>query len=498
MKSLLLVSCILLVTWACSSEDDEDEDETTSDTVVFGQLNFSPSETEAVLPQDVALASVTAPQSDLAIDVVQGQLNVPGLKLQSNDGDFLSLVADIKSTIEADELTDCLAAIPEEFSLAQGNLGHSTCFGPAIMGSGGVDIGNGDAGIWWDYSDVTASSGEACSSSVGDNLMTNVGNYSQSAIGFVALVTCSARIAGTELPTTEGESVDVVGTLAGLDTSDKNFSITAASITFEGENASGYPVFSTSVEGSLSDVARGLEKEFTLNVQQILQDDSFTDYNGVIQYKIAEFEDDRDAAISLVYSYSSSALSYRYRQVQLASSVETVFDSTSGEVSSTVYDNGNGWAEVVANVDSNGFGSLAFIWKTTTILVFNAITESDGSGTAFFGHRDETNAEIGSSDFYTIQGMACLPVNPGITYSSKVQKQTLSLDLNTGKWNLDVANTSFAPTTDCNAADGDSYTGSNDGESKTVNGPLTNNLSDVSSYQSSWTGPSIPTVELPQ
>ena len=461
----------------------------------FGTLQISTDAVEALVPQDVALASVTAEQSPEAIEVVQGQLNVPGLiqdPPSSEKNDHLTILAALKSTLEATDAEGCAAAIPSEFNLAQGNIGHATCFGPAI--SGDATIGNGDAGIWWDYAEVEASSGEACSSRVANNLMTNAGSYGRTAIGFVAFVSCLARINAVELPTEVGTPVDLSDLLASTATAD-DYSFTSASFSYLGDNADGLPIFSTTIAGSLTDVPRSLTKDYSLSVRQVIADADLTDYAGVIQFRIEEFEDDRDAGISLLYEYSAEGLRYRYKQVQLAGDTETVFDETSQELDESFFQSGQGWAEILADVDSNGFGKIAFVWKTATLLVFNAETATDGTGTAYFGHRTD-QTPVGSDDFYTIQGFSCLPVNPGIQYSTYVQSQSLSLGLDTGTWNLSASKTSFAPTSTCDAASGQSFTGENDGFTKTVSGPLTAGLDSLTTYQSAWTSPTAPDVDL--
>ena len=143
-----LILIISLRFLRCSSDDSETSSD--SSATNFGQLNISLSDTEAVVPQDVAITSVTEQQSLAAIEVVQGRLQTGSL-VQGEKNDYLTRLESLKNTTTTEDIDSCMAAIPEEFNLAQGNLGHATCFGPAITGNS-VDIGNGDAGIWWDFS----------------------------------------------------------------------------------------------------------------------------------------------------------------------------------------------------------------------------------------------------------------------------------------------------------------------------------------------------------
>ncbi|SMF22284.1 hypothetical protein [Pseudobacteriovorax antillogorgiicola] len=487
-------SLILLLNPACGQSPTETiESSEREPTVNYGQLNISIAETEAIVPQDLVLSSPTEQQSLEAIEALSDETQA-SLTQSSGDNDFLSQLNVLKSTITTKDLSSCTAAMPSSFSLAQDDFGHATCFGPTITGND-VDIPSGNAGIWWDYADVTKTSGEACSSEAANSLMESVGAYAQTAIGLISFVGCAGRLDSLALPDTVGESVDFTDTISSVDTSSSNFSLSSVLITYERDNSESFPVFVTDIEGSLTDISRDLTKSFSLRFKHVVQSNTFQSYSGVAQFQIQDFEDSRDLAMSLKYKYANSNLQYRYRQAFVTTDSTEYFDSTSNEVAENYYTADSSWAEVLDNVDKSGFGSLAIVWRTSTLLVFNAQTQSDGTGSAYFGHRDDSTS-FGSDDFYTIQGMACLPVSPGIQYTSLVQKQSLSLDLSSGYWNLDDAETLFAPTATCDSGTGDNYIGRNDGYAKSVNGPITNELESIADYQSDWVAPSIPEVVL--
>ena len=82
--------------------------------------------------------------------------------------------------------------------------------------------------------------------------------------------------------------------------------------------------------------------------------------------------------------------------------------------------------------------------------------------------------------------------------TAKVQKQNIKLT-DSGTWDADTSNINFAPTVSC---DWDGSTGAftayrekngADTEEAITLGAITNNLSTVSDYESSWTGPTVPT-----
>ena len=90
-------------------------------------------------------------------------------------------------------------------------------------------IGNGDLGMFWDYRDPGETSGQACSVTVANNLMNNIGAYVDAAVGFQTLISCAGRLSDVELPAV-GSSVDLSTALANVDISGQDFTISAASM----------------------------------------------------------------------------------------------------------------------------------------------------------------------------------------------------------------------------------------------------------------------------
>ena len=497
-----------------SEEDNETASETTTATPsvpTSGSLVINTS-----VPKDVALTSVTAAPSEEALSA--GGLIIKNtsltnaadhslLKQQSSEKkDYSTLIAKVKGTLTATEVKACAAAIPGEISLSQGNIGHSKCFGPRVTYTNHPDngetseFGSGDLGMFWDLAESDGSSNEACSTRVGNNLMSAVGSYANTAVGIQALVACAGRLGKADFPSTAGSSTDMTSYLSGSLDASSPVTITSAVITAESGHSSGKTFYTTTASGTLADVPRGLTKNFTLSVSHVPLNDENSAYKGAVQFVINEFEGTKDAAISLVYSWGEKKLQYRYRQVQVAAGTANNFDETTREVAIPSGNLPSGWMEVLTNVNELGIGKITFVWHTFDLLVFHSETKSDGSGVSYFGHTPNT-VTPGSDEFYKIKSFRCYAKNPtpgGNSYgTSKVQKQTLALT-SSGTWDADVSNLTFAPTVSCdwNGSSG-TFTAYREqggpGSEETLQlGAITNNLSDISDYESTWVNPTAP------
>jgi hypothetical protein len=476
-------------------DDDDNDDSTTGGTLALGEgLNQT-------VPKDLAVTSVTVKQSQESLQV--GQIGVKQSLMQGEGEDYLSKVSKLQSVLTTTDISECADAIPMEFSLAQGNFGHATCFGPAVEFTYHPDtnesgsIGNGDFGMFWKYAEVEETSGEACSSRVVNNLMNNVASYSDTAIGMHAMVACAGRLKKMKLPE-KGKSTSAMESLSDLSTEGKGFTITSASIERAEDNSDGFPVYVTKIAGSLTDVPRSITTNYEISVRHVPTADKNKSYKGVLQFKLDKLIDaSQPGAISIAYEWGEDKLNYRYRQAPGAD----IFDTTNLEVKDG--DGGSGWSEVIVNSDQFGFGKLAFVWTTFDSLVFNAETKKDGTGVAYFGH--SPSSDIGKAGFNEIKGLRCYPVNPppsgSETYSAFVQRQTLKINLDNGIWEPETSNFEYAPTTSC------SWNSANDpSESATfmisnqdrpeasteLSFPLEHNLFSISDYSDSWSSPAPP------
>lgn len=455
--------------------------------------------------------NVSSPTEEIAPSRISelassGKINIAGLTEEppppGGGRGFADRQEAIAAVLAAEGTEDCLAAIPAEFNLAQGNFGHTACFGPRVAytnhpntGESG-EFGNGDLGMFFEYSEPDETSGEACSTRIAGTLMSNVASYANAAQGFQLYTTCLAKLAGRQLPEL-GASLDLATDIAAVDTSANGFELSSGMIT-RTDDENDFPVFKTEIAGSFSDVARGLTKDFTLTIKHVVTADNNTGYYGWLKFVVANFEGSRDAVISLKHKFEGDGLAYRYRQVLLEDTSGELFDAR-GEVDSALY--GPGWTEVIANVDSIGFGKVSFSWLTFDLLVFQAETKTDGTGSAYFGHQDAT-VEPSAGDFHAIKGLRCFPQNPppagAEIYSNYVQKQSLALNTATGAWEPSSSEIAFAPTTSC-SWDGTTggftvyyETGGAGSEVAKTLTATTSGLHAVSTYQADWTAPSAP------
>jgi hypothetical protein len=96
--------------------------------------------------------------------------------------------------------------------------------------------------------------------------------------------------------------------------------------------------------------------------------------------------------------------------------------------------------------------------------------------------------------------MKCYSRNPAPNganaFKDYVQRQTMTLNTTSGIWEMASSNISYAPTLTCDLATGYSFDGFQEGLNSwsTRNGPLTNNLIPLATYQSSWSQPTAPQV----
>jgi hypothetical protein len=472
------------------------------------------------IPKDVAVSSPTdtISSSNLTTLLNTGTLALP-LKANllpptgpaagggaSTSYDYLSKAAKLKAVLTATTLEDCAAAIPTEMNLAQGNIAHASCFGGETRFTSHPDragsFSMGDTGIMFPYADM-ASSGQACSAQVVNNIMHNVGSYADTSIGMQAFVACAGRIAKIERPAA-GETQDMISYLSGFSTTGKPYTITAASM--EAATSGDKTIYVTRIAGTISDIPRTiLNRAFTLSVYHVPQDSTAETYKGVAQFMVRDFDPIsavvENAYISLSYDWTGSALNYRYRQV-MKTEADNTFDNTTKELAVPTTETPSTWTEITVNNDKYGFGKLAFTWRTGDMLIFNAETNHDGSGSAYFGHKAGTSELPSSTTFQTASGMKCYSLNPAPNganaFKSYVQKQTMQLNSTSGVWELNQSNITYAPTLNCDLANGYSFDvfmeGQGGGSWETRNGPITNNLIPLATYQSSWTQPSAPQI----
>jgi hypothetical protein len=225
-------------------------------------------------------------------------------------------------------------------------------------------------------------------------------------------------------------------------------------------------------------------------------------YKGVLQFQLDRLIDgEHPGVISVVYEKTASSMNYRFRQTRGDSEK---FDATTREVM-PASDQGSGWNEILANVDEFGFGKMSIGVIVIDAVVFNGETKPDGTGVAFFGHRNKQ--DVTKEDFLKIQGLTCYPLKPGPPsynpYSNFVQRQTLKLG-EQGEWNPNESNVAYAPTTSCSwNADNDPGQAAQftvkidkgpdaDAEDSPLAFPLEADLYPVADYTSQWTAPLVP------
>lgn len=508
------------------------ESNTTTGTIALGSgVNTS-------VPKDLAVVSVTAPKSSKAITATASQIAINLSEEGGDANDYVAKIEKFQQVLTTTKIAECINAIPDEFSFAQGNLAHAKCNGPSATYTnhpnitGDFEIGGGDLGMYFDYAEpssdnsgfVQSEGNTACGARVVDNLVRNVGAYADAALGFQGFVACVARLSGKKLPEV-GESLDLSQEIAAQGSNGKSFTMEKVELSSL-STADDKKEVQTLIFGTMKDEPRNLEKDFELKVSHILDKDDNSAYSGVIQFRVIEFEvnegdpsQSSDALISLKYQWAKKQLIYRYRQLAVGVSSKDLtfsdqsFDSESGELAKP--SPGESWTEISVDQDHLGYGKVAFAWGLGGVAnVFNAVTSfeaaSDGSvvgkGAAYFGVTTNLDSKIGTSDYYKIDGFNCYR-NASST-SAFVQKQELELDLVSGNWTLakgeDEKVKSFiryAPVEGCERTaplSGESFTvqleqgGPGSEVAVSIDFPINNSLYKHSDYLSEWTPPAVP------
>lgn len=491
MKRLLLLLAFFGIL-SCGGGDSDD-----SSSGSRGALN-------GIVPGQLAVSSPTEDRGGLGLTFFDKVFSL--IQEKEDASDYNSKVDRIDSVLKAEDLSSCLDAMPNEFSLAQGIFGHHQCASAAEVEvsnhpdtNGTYSSGAGDLGLWWDSADPEdGSSQKPCAVGVLNSAMESVAAYSDTAMGMHSMLACVGRLKGVSLPSEVNESVDMISHIAEVDTASKSFTVSSASITRQADSSDGYQVYQSAISGTLEDVPRNIETAYELRVRHAAENEDNTVYSGVIQFEMSKLEDDSPGVISIAYKSDGESIHYRYRQ-GLANAGDSDFDESNYEVAFSADSNPK---QVIADIDSEGYGKLTLSWSTAGNKTFNVETKSDKTGVAYFGYAAEDSA--GEDAFDDIIGFKCFPQSE--TYSDYVQKQTFELK-DSGSWELKSGGSKilYAPTKSCDwntsndASQSASFTITNQDlpdVTEVFSFPVENQLGTLSDYQSDWQDLDAPTLSF--
>lgn len=471
-----------------------------------GKVDLATNPYHVVLPNEFAVASVTE-VSTVQIAAV-GTLGAANFALLGPPAAFPTdrgaKIALIDKVITATTKAECLAAIPskQDFSDA-----HTKCFGPPIRvtkapDSGmDVSIGSGEIGIWWDYAEPAAVSGEACAAAKVNAIMNEMGRYFDTPFGLEAMVVCALGIDGVALPDV-GATVDATANLDGLDLASLGLTVAAAKVERKPDDA-GHPVYETTITGAIaSAVAPTITTPvtFAVAVSNTPENAANDAYHGYVTYVLQGFPNlgtPVAQAASIRFESDGERQRYAFRRAQFPIDATTTLDEAKA-VAITGWN--AAYSEAIVDIDGDGYGKLSYATLTTpsaAARVFNVETEKVHTGTAYFGLAATGAALDSQAALHSIVGMECAAGTP----VDRLQKQILALDETSKKWLVASSLTTYAPTKSC------SWNTLNDPQHLAVfhagnNGPgdvqedakypREQNLFSVAEYRAEWSAPEAP------
>ncbi|PLX66653.1 MAG: hypothetical protein C0602_11320 [Denitrovibrio sp.] len=424
---------------------------------------------------------------------------------------FSSQLSTIISMLSGSTIASC-AFDPELFLQEPG---RAPCYGPAMLyqnhpdGSGGDgELPGGDLGIWLE---TNAGSSEACSASQMNSRMEGIGNKSYAAFTALASMICVNLVNGHGIPSeTTNDIVTDMNDMAAAASLDATF--TTATITHQTVSSQNEFTYTLDYSYTAADAT-----VYPMYMKVTHRSDSGGDYTGKFQYS---FDMDTDAgncpvvsgvipqtvAGSVLYARTGTDFAIDARYANFCGNGATGFVSGLVDPSDkyNASTNPDGWGDnfnrFVAGFEESTFlGDYTYSWQAglgdnNTRVLNIAVTQDSGgtyAGESWFGY----GADAASSD-NSIGGFICNWAGPGNShaYADKVQYQSLLQDAATLIFEPVTNNLLYAPAVSCNDEGSFVYDSDADSDLADENAAdlLTNNLRDLSDYESAFTAPTPP------
>lgn len=457
MRQGVCVLALMVLMSACSSSSTS-----------TGTSSTTSSGVEESFPVGFAVSSPTASGASSSLSISASESPDLALSILA-DSSYLEKVAAFEAIVAGTDTSACEVTLPV-LTVAD----EPDCYGPALdfenhpdAGESETDSGQlptGDLGIWQDED----SNGTACTAAKINQLIDSTSNNTDYTMLMSASMVCLMELEGTELPSDDGDTVDLTTDLNEvIQVNNENTTITSAIITNledvddDGETRDVY-LFTI-----ISENDEGDETQYvTSNMKHMPTATDNSTYKGRIWTKLAANEEgsgDLDA-FSVAYELASdSELNYQMlgANYQLVDEDADVFTST-GEVDVAGDWSGN-FTNGIINMDPDtGLGDFSFAWQAGSgddkARIFNGYTDTDG-GCGFFGYGDEFDNDAGTLSDNVIDGFICNWAGPGNDHSMSTtedlaQKQCMTRDELTGAFAVDdeLSNITYAPTVDCDSA----------------------------------------------
>jgi len=538
---IFLLMTISLLATSCN-QDDDDDDSSTSETTGTESENVN-----STFPQNLVVASPTAASDDQIALTSPLSSSAAALKYkkQSPDNmaisyassdDYSSKLETINAALNATEIADCAGAVPSFFDNSNE---FAPCYGPMLEVTNMSDstedtsVGRSELGMYWEYSEPGATSGESCAASKVNSLFEVASRNMDFALGLHAMLVCAARITEAELPAV-GTSSTITDVLDDIDLASMGITISAATIERLSDATSDstsdtYAVYQTHFTGQLpigTQATTTPTNEFEINVKNVPLNDDNTNNKGVLSFILYEVADSaytftKHQVSSISWETIDGALNYLYRKgefVDVAENTSTSMLDSDGMTLLTSASPGSdpntcegvGWCNaysvIIADYDSDMFGKVAYARfigdDDSQAFTFNVNTDATTlKGTAYFGNAAAGVLTTDEQAVFDIIGINCVPRQSN-SHQDYTQKQLIELDSSSGDWIPESGATayiSYVPTQTCSwdstGDSGASFEVTQDSYSESLTFPVTHNLYDLSDYQSEWTTPDLPVID---
>lgn len=421
-------------------------------------------------PSDLVVASPTAGTSvsaSVSSFLTSGSLYTT---MDPTD-DYTTKVVAYDAVLAAETDEACQVALP---IIGAAEVTPS-CYGPTLDYTGHPDVTgdessagqlpSGDLGIW---SSATGD-GEACVAAKMNALMQSAATNSDYTMLLGASMICLMKRAGTDIPSTDGDSVSLTDELnTAIQVNNPAVTITAAAL----ENLADV----TDTDGTSRDVfqytivANETVNENTVTTTAYMKHMPTATDNGTYKGRLWTKVEGAGAAgnvdgLSIEYEKTSITL-VKYKMLTadfnpLAEGLDIFDESGSLDVSSSWT---GGFTQAILDSDpsAGGTGDFSYAWQAGTgdgnARIFNGYTDETG-GCGFFGYGDGFDNEVGTLSDNVIDGFICNWAGPGNDHSMstsmhKAQKQCMDRDAVTGIFAVTTEKITYAPTVSCDSGVG--------------------------------------------
>ncbi len=392
------------------------------------------------------------------------------LGVDAKAADDTTAPTDVKpyTEMKAEQASDMVAS-PATVAAKIGTFDTKTfgakCFnqGHNVTGQAStVNILGGDGGVA--YATASGTDTTACMAAYMNALMAGHPFFVNKIFKLQATMLSAANSAGATLPAV-GEEKDFKASMPSLSTS--SITLSEAKLKRLADTATGFPVYKSSFAFETTGGKAGSIKIWHS------PENGDSKYKGRIQAILPHTSGSGSGAkrgLSVVYSKDNGTFTFILKHgANRATTSDTFFNTTTLDVNFDASGVEEDLIKVIGTFnDSTGAGTVWAAWQagsndgaSRVTMVTTAGRDNGAAGTGYFGYGRSINTGTGNlagpltdtadtTDAWA-KGMFCawLTSLSNGTYTTKVQKQTMTYSTATGKWGVNANNWQFARRPDC-------------------------------------------------